>query len=533
MKTLIKYGLGIIILFTASGFIHAQTPGFAWVKKAGGGGSGASDMAMDVAGNIYTTGAYVGGITFGSASLSDTAQFIGKHDAQGNCVWLAKVCTHGASLRSSNIILDNQGHLYVSGTYYNSDSVVIAGTRLTKDTSVGAAYMRDFVAKYDTSGNAIWGFSLPDPYGNQNPDRGIAVDDSGNVYINKYNISKISGNGTLVWSDYFTDTIWSPRSNLGSGIAVDAAGNVYTSGYLILAKRNNNGDSLWKINEPYYTPAPAAVYGVSVVAGDSGYVYVSGAFSYTVNFGSETLVSLHPDSVNMFIAKYDSSGNNIWARRAGCGKLSDSYINSSTEIENTTLGSSNEIIISGSIQDSAYFGSQILTGTGPFIAAYDAGGDFLWAKVASYGTGTSSGSGYASGVKTDTSGNIYIAGGFGKTLHFDTISVTSTIKGSMYIAKLAPSTTSVGSKAGNHNNTGGNVSSWPNPAQQFLNVQIENEEYKQIGLYDQLGRQVYSSSIEKGQNLKSINIGKIANGIYYLRLSGDYGSETKKIIIQQ
>jgi hypothetical protein len=95
---------------------------------------------------------------------------------------------------------------------------------------------------------------------------------------------------------------------------------------------------------------------------------------------------------------------------------------------------------------------------------------------------------------------------------------------------MVPNTTNVSIvKHGN-----GTVAVWPNPAKQLLNVQIEGGvQYKQLGLYDQLGRLVYGSGIERGQTFKSINIGNVANGVYYLRLTGDYGSETKKVIIQQ
>ena len=44
---------------------------------------------------------------------------------------------------------------------------------------------------------------------------------------------------------------------------------------------------------------------------------------------------------------------------------------------------------------------------------------------------------------------------------------------------------------------------------------------------------VYNTAISKGEFLKTFNIGNIASGIYYLRLSGAIGSETQKVVINK
>lgn len=230
----------------------------------------------------------------------------------------------------------------------------------------------------------------------------------------------------------------------------------------------------------------------------------------------------------MFIAKYDSSGNNIWARRAGCGMRDAPYI--LREVWNMMPGPANGIIICGAVNDSVYFGSQTLYGTGPFIASYDAGGSLEWAKLSTYGSGSTKGLADADGICADGSGNIYIAGGITRTMHFDTVSLSSTLNANnMYIAKIGPGTTNTANRSVNNKP----ISTWPNPAQHELNVQMPGTQYRQLYLYDQLGQMVYSAPIEKGQSFKSINIRKLASGIYYLRLLGDEGSETKKVMIAQ
>jgi len=505
MKTFNKYFIGLVLLVSSSYLLHAQVPDFIWAKMGGGQVSIGRDIIADGASNIYTTGIYGDTIVFGSLKLSGANSFIAKHDAQGNIIWA--VNAGYGSLRPESITLGDKGYLYITGVYV--DSVAIAGMQLIDSSSY-----HGFVAKYDTSGNAIWGKGIP----GLTDSKGIATDDSGNVYVNNYWTEKFNSGGTLVWTNYFTNVYGILG---GCGIDLDARRNVYTSGFdIILGKRNNNGDSVWRI-------APSSASGLALRVSDSGYIYVSGVFHDTLNFGPFSLVGTLPGKQYMFIAKYDSSGNAIWAERAGCGQQSGSY----PEIENMTLNLHNEIIVAGSITDSAYFGSETLYGTGPFVAEYDAGGNFVWAKVASYGTGNNRGTGVANGVTTDTAGNIYITGYLSQTLHFDTISITSNTSDNMYIAKLAASTTGVGHKSTVA--TSGSISTWPNPAQHFLNVKVSNVQYRQLGLYDQAGRLVYGANIENGQSIKAINIRDIANGIYYLRLTGDYGSETKKVIILQ
>ena len=46
-----------------------------------------------------------------------------------------------------------------------------------------------------------------------------------------------------------------------------------------------------------------------------GNAYVCGGFASTANFSSETITSLA--GLDVFLAKYNSVGNALWARRAG------------------------------------------------------------------------------------------------------------------------------------------------------------------------------------------------------------------------
>ena len=111
-----------------------------------------------------------------------------------------------------------------------------------------------------------------------------------------------------------------------------------------------------------------------------------------LNFGSE-----------MFLAKYDSCGNFIWAKRAGG--------NSNTNGNGIAIDGSGNIYVTGSFSaDTLNFGAVKLYGNSTvdaFLVKYDMNGNALWAKK---GTGTDVDQ--ANAVSTDPTGNVYITGSF-------------------------------------------------------------------------------------------------------------------------
>ncbi len=149
--------------------------------------------------------------------------------------------------------------------------------------------------------------------------------------------------------------------------------------------------------------------GANLVAVDaSGNAFVVGIFSSTtITFGSTILTNA--GGYDIFLAKYDASGNVLWAKNAG--GINDDEANS---VAVDTLGN---IYITGFFSSPTItFGSTTLTNVGDtnsssgqdiFLAKYDAEGNLLWAKSAggiSYDRAIS--------VAVDASGNAYLTGGY-------------------------------------------------------------------------------------------------------------------------
>jgi hypothetical protein len=215
-------------------------------------------------------------------------------------------------------------------------------------------------------------------------------------------------------------------------IAVDASGNTYIVGYfgsatitfgsttltnagpmdIFLTKYDPNGNVVWAKRAGGTTSDEA----YSVAVDTSGNVFVAGIFhSTTIIFGSTTLTNA--GNYDIFLAKYDSNGNVLWAKRAGGAGLDRAY--------SVTVDVSGNAYLAGYFASSSIvFGSTTLTSVGAediFLAKYGVNGNVLWAKSA--GSALYDG---ATSVAVDTSGNVYMAGVFrSSTIVFGSTTLTN------------------------------------------------------------------------------------------------------------
>ncbi len=163
-----------------------NTGSFVWGQKAGAptGYCGSKAINIDNLGNCYFTGYYHGSINLGTYSITSTSGvgnevFIAKCDVNGNFVWVNESTGMGSS---RHISLDDNGIIYLSGTYLNN--LTFGSTSLT---SIGGSDI--FVVAIDPAGAFIWA----DSYG------GIQADYIGGM--------KATSNGIYL-SGYYTDIIY-------------------------------------------------------------------------------------------------------------------------------------------------------------------------------------------------------------------------------------------------------------------------------------------------------------------------------------
>lgn len=281
-----------------------------WAKRYDGVGlrhDGIFDVQLDVASNVY-----VGGYTQPDSAHVDLLTI--KYDATGTQQWLAQY--HGVGSDTATVwelAVDAAQNVYVTG-YAN-----------------GPTGNWDFATiKYNSTGTEQWVALYNAPADSVDFATGIALDQSGNVYVTGAS-SNANHNFDYVTLKYDSLGVrqWTARHDSKSqdddqafDLALDAKGNVLVTGGSVRTgagvdfatiKYNNAGQKQW-----------VAVYGGAANGDDvaqrvlvdlAGNVYVAG---YSLGASS---------SFDYTIVGYDSNAAQLWTVRHNGGANGDDYAN--------------------------------------------------------------------------------------------------------------------------------------------------------------------------------------------------------------
>jgi len=155
-------------------------------------------------------------------------------------------------------------------------------------------------------------------------------------------------------------------------------------------------------------------------------VIVTGSFSGRVEFGNYVLSS--EGSEDMFLMKYDSKGEVLWAKSVG-GFYKD-YGNS------VATDAQGNIYVCGTFQSVVYFEDFVLSSQGDadvFVAKYDKHGNIQWAK-----RGGGVASDWGQGIAVDKQGNVYTTGKFNKKADFGKDTLVSQGEEDLFVVKYDP-----------------------------------------------------------------------------------------------
>jgi hypothetical protein len=159
----------------------------------------------------------------------------------------------------------------------------------------------------------------------------------------------------------------------------------------------------------------------SVTSDADGNIYVTGHFSFTIDFdpGVDTFNLVAGNNTEIFLLKLDLDGNLIWARKTS----SPGPIGLQTGIA-ITVDAAGNVYTTGDFRYSCDFdpgpGELIFTAAGSvgagdiFVQKLDANGNLVWAKQLG---GTGYDSGYS--IATDPDGNVVVTGYFRSQMDFD------------------------------------------------------------------------------------------------------------------
>lgn len=140
-------------------------------------------------------------------------------------------------------------------------------------------------------------------------------------------VLKLNSSGSYVWAKQLTRSSY-PSVPYVWAIAVDSSGNVYATGNSPTADFDPgagtvelSGGFVWKLDSSgsYVWAKVNGGIHKAIALDSSGNVYTTGYFYNTADFdpgaGTANLTSAGVDDV--YISKFDSSGNYVWARRMG------------------------------------------------------------------------------------------------------------------------------------------------------------------------------------------------------------------------
>ncbi|MEN9640405.1 MAG: hypothetical protein RLZZ262_2274, partial [Bacteroidota bacterium] len=206
---------------------------------------------------------------------------------------------------------------------------------------------------------------------------------TGDVGMDNGQVIALDAAGNIVMTGYFT----SPVITFGSTTLTNAD-SLGTADFFV-AKYSSSGSVLWAQR----IGGSSNEYGYGVATDAAGNIVVSGSFtSATITLGNITLFNANPagTSSDIFFAKYDAAGNVLWAKSSG-------GINWDNGSQVATDKFGNVFVTGYYASSQITFGATTLNNSGiydVFLAKYDAGGNFLWAR-SSVGSGSDIGNNVA------------------------------------------------------------------------------------------------------------------------------------------
>ncbi len=369
--------------------VDAQDATYAWAKSVGGvTHDQGRAVAVDTRGNVFVTGYFGGSANFNPSgpggvltASSNQNIFLAKYDSEGNYIWAKSIGGNG-SASAYGIAVDPRGNIFLTGTFSGTIDLD-PDTGTASFTPAIVPFFRDaFLAKYDSNGRYLWGKSM----GGGSDDEGhcVAVDTGGNVYVSGFHTQSINFNpggtgGTL--------------SPLGGGNDI------------FLAKYDTNGTYLWAKN----MGGSGADHSNGLAVDISGNVYMTGYFEGRATFNVGGLFGSYLTSAgnrDIFLAKYSTSGNYLWAKNMGS--------DGDDEGRGVALDATGNVYITGDFQGTANFNINgtggSLTSSGSwdvFIAKYSPSGIYMWAKNAGGNLAD-----HSWDIAVDGSDNIYVTGNY-------------------------------------------------------------------------------------------------------------------------
>lgn len=554
----------------------------------GGGGLDIQyNSALDSQGNIYSVGLYQTSMTVGSSTIATNGGnadgFLTKHDNQGNPIWVKSFGGANDDV-AIDIAIDSNDNIYLTGYFQgagpnsfdaNPANVDDDGNPNTSNADefwlavTSFLNSRDcFIIKLDSNGDFLWAKQISNSVGATNEDSNtIEVDSQGNVYIagsfvyadfdpdpavnNDVFANGDGANGTdpfLLKLDADGNFVWVKTYDCSDNAKIldmefDANDNLYVTGQFVgiidldssantdsytseggfdnfIMKLDANQDYVWGGSYGSLTndtPNTIKVYDSSIYVGG----YFTGSTDFDLGSGS-TMVS-PAGQFDGYVVKYNTDGNIQFVYTIGSADSGVEEVESIREVNDV-------VYISGQFIGTADFDN----GSGTASSSSAGGTDAYMVEVSSSG---------------DYINHVTLGGSFDEDfthmeIQNDEIllygsfesdpmdlnpfagedNFTGAVSKNCYLSRFA--TTSLLSV--DDFNPINNISVYPNPANNILNITLNSLVFNSFKIYSVTGQTILKGELVSGQSY--LDISDLSTGLYMLNLSGVQSSQTIRFI---
>lgn len=396
-----------------------------------------------------------------------TDMVIAKFDRNGNPLWARSA---GGKLDDSGygIATDSRNNIYINGAF--ADTAYFDTIPL-----ISRGYTDIFLARYNSSGNLDWIKNIGGGGTDADEAYAITIDKEDHLYIT----GKFGG--TSIFS---SDTL------ISSG-----------SSDIFIARYDTSGNQVW-IRQ---AGGAGADRGQGIIARDGRSIVVTGYFSQSGFFGSDTLIS--QGNTDMFVSRYNELGLEEWTIAAG-GTGND-------EGASITLTDDKKIYVIGYFADTANFGMNTLISFGyydGFLSDIDSTGTFEWVKQ-----GGGQGADASGAIYADTTGNLYIAGIFDNSCTFDTVIATTGFVQNYFVAKFGKLFNTGIDGAGDES---GNLLLFPNPSDGPVSLFFTEATHRgkaRVSIHNALGAVMLERDLQFSDKPVELEMGHLSPGVYLLR----------------
>lgn len=565
-----KYCIALVLGFFINTPVQSQKKLNAeWLRHTCGYTNGVNLLGGDVwgegvcaddFGNSYNSGSFLGNwFTMDTViEMNSNRFYINKYNSDGKRIWTAKAkgTTLNSIMTSTKMQCDSMGNLYVCGIFSVDDSVFMSPNWYP----IGSGY----IAKYDSSGNNIWCRYIPRTgstsvsftdmvivknklyvcgnmgYGTQSfgafsfnsskSQNGIIakLDLNGNILVAKQidtsSVNEVYG----IEVSKKTGEVYIVGQHINKNLSIDNLILSHTDGATnsFIVKFDNSLKALWVKKCDTYLhfnqtmgSSVNCLRKIEIDKMDNIYVAANGNGDSTVLGSLKFNHRISPNgnyAQDIFIAKLDSKGNEVWLRNGGSDEMD--YMN---DLITDEWGNCVISVFSGFQSISGLiFGSDTIKQYHGGLVKFDRHGNRLYSMKLQE----------ARSLKSLALGkdSIFYGTGIGFSpgksyLNLNITECEDTVNGyhnppyKMVMVKFFDNTGSFNTSLDNSLFTDFEFQVYPNPVLSFLNIDLrgQNIDFREIEIFDMTGKLLLN---QKVYQTDGIDVRALPNGIYILKI---------------